>query len=129
MRTIAPMAAVLALAVAGAMLGASGFAGAWGAEPPTTAAGAQDKLNSSAGDIQPSNNPVSGPVSSSDGSVIGLIASGLGSVTDVAGMVALLPVVLTNLGFPSWFAYPLGLLAQLLAGIGIIQFATGRRWR
>jgi len=127
MRTIAPLFAVLAIAVAGGMLGASGFADAWGADPPQTTA-AQDDLNSSASDLAPSNKPVSGPVSAADSSVVGLIASGLGGIVDAAGAVALLPVTLTNLGFPAWFAYPLGLLAQLITGIGIVEFATNREW-
>lgn len=129
MRTLVALAAILSIAVAGAILGGSGFATAWGAEPPTTAAGAQDKLNQSSSDVQPSNNPIDGPVSSTDDSIIGLIGSGLGSLTDIAGMVALLPIVMVDLGFPAYFAYPIGALAQLLAGIGIIQFAINRRWR
>jgi len=129
MRTIVSLAAILSLAVAGAILGGSGFAAAWGAEPPTTAAAAQDRLDESSSNVQPSNNPIDGPVSSADDSIIGLIGSGLGSVTAIAGMVALLPVVLVDLGFPAYFAFPIGALAQLLAGIGIIQFGINRRWR
>mgnify|MGYP006875062217 CR=1 FL=1 len=81
MRTIVSLAAILSLAVAGAILGGSGFAAAWGAEPPTTAAAAQDRLDESSSNVQPSNNPIDGPVSSADDSIIGLIGSGLGSVS------------------------------------------------
>lgn len=128
MRTLVPLGAVLAIAVAGAILGGSGFAAAWGAEPPTTAQGAQDRLNQSSSGVQPSNSPIDGPLSQTDDSIIGLIGSGLGSIVDIAGMAAFLPVTLTNLGFPAYFAYPLGTLAQLLTGIGVIQFAINREW-
>lgn len=127
MRTIAAVGVVLALGVAGMMLGMSGFADAWGASPPKTTA-AQEELNKSAGEVGPGNTPVSGPVSSADSSIVGLISSGLGGAVKVAGAVILLPLTLVNLGFPAWFAVPLGLLAQVITGIGIIEFATNREW-
>lgn len=126
MRGTAPVLIVLALGVAGLMLGASGFSDAWGAQPPSTSA-AEEKLNNSSS-VGPTNDPVSGPVSDGDSSIVGLISSGLGSFVDIAGAVAFLPVTLTNLGFPMWFSYPLGLLAQFVVGVSIIQFATNREW-
>ena len=36
--------------------------------------------------------------------------------------VALLPVTLMRLGFPSYFAVPVGGVAQILAFIGLVQF-------
>lgn len=127
MRTIAPIGVMLCIGVAAMMLGMSGFGAAWGAPAPQTDA-AQDQLNESAGDVAPNEKPISGPVSSADSSTVGLIASGLSSVVDIAGSVALLPLTLINLGFPAWFAIPIGGLAQLIAGIGIIEFATNREW-
>jgi len=127
MRTIAPTFAVLALAVAGMMLGMSGFSAAWGAPAPQTDR-AQDDLNSSAADLAPESGPVSGPVSAADSSIVGLLASGVQGAVEVAGAVALLPVTLINLGFPAWFAVPLGLVAYILTGIGIVEFATNREW-
>lgn len=127
MRTTAPVMIVLALAVSGMMLGMSGFEQAWGAPAPDTSA-AQDELNGSSGDLDPSGEPISGPVSSADSSTVGLIASGLGTLTDVAGAVVLLPLTLMNLGFPAYFAVPLGGLAQLIAGIGLVEFAVNREW-
>lgn len=127
MRTTAPVMIVLALGVSGMMLGMSGFEQAWGAPAPDTSA-AQSEVNGSAADVDPSGQPISGPVSSADSSTVGLIASGLGTVTDVAGAVVLLPLTLMNLGFPAFFAIPLGGLAQLIAGIGIIEFAVNREW-
>ena len=126
MRGTAPVLIVLVLGVAGMMLGASGFDDAWGAEPPKTGAAQEQVENSSK--INPSNDPISGPVSSGDSSIVGLISSGIGSIVQFAGAVALLPVTLINLGFPAWFAGPLGLLAQVVAAVSIIQFATNREW-
>lgn len=127
MRTTMPVLMVFAIAVAGSMLALSGFGAAWGAEPPQTAA-AQEQLNDSAAQANPNDQPVAGPVSSGQSDVVGLIANGLGSIVDFAGAVALLPLTLINLGFPVWFAVPLGSVAYLLAGIGIIEFGTNREW-
>lgn len=126
MRTIAPVLIVLALGVAGMMTGMSGFSAAWGAEPPQTDAAAS-AVNDSAG-VGPNQGPVSGPVSTGDSSIVGLIVSGLTSLVDIGGAVVLLPVTLMTLGFPAWFAVPLGLLAQAIVGIGLIEFATNREW-
>lgn len=127
MRTIAPMMAVLALAVAGMMLGMSGFSAAWGAPAPQTDR-AQAELNNSSADLAPESGPVSGPVSAADSSIVGLISSGLTGAVEVGGAVALLPVTLINLGFPAWFSIPLGLVAYIITGLGIIEFATNREW-
>jgi hypothetical protein len=122
------MAAVMALAVAGAMLSGSGFAAAWGAEPPSTT-DAQSRLENTSSDIAPSNEPVEGPITNNDGSIIGLLSSGLGALTSAAGLVGGLDTMLVGIGFPAWFAYNLAPLAVLFAGIGIIQFGVNRRWR
>jgi len=128
MRTTATFFIVLVLGVSGMMLGMAGFEQAWGMSSAPDTSAAQGELNGSAADVDPSGQPISGPVSSADSSTVGLIASGLGTVTDVAGAVVLLPLTLMNLGFPAFFAVPLGGLAQLIAGIGIIEFAVNREW-
>lgn len=128
MRTIASVLVVLALGASGIMLGSAGFEAAWGAEPPQTAA-AQEDLQDSAANSSVSEGPVSGPVNSGESSIVGLIVDGIASIVSVAGAVILLPVTLINLGFPAWFALPIGALAELIVGIGIIQFATNRVWR
>ena len=127
MRTITPVLLVLAIGTAGMMLGMSGFTAAWGAPAPQTDAAA-DAVNGSAGSVGPNEGPVSGPVSTGDSSIVGLIVSGLSSLVDIAGAVVLLPLTLMNLGFPAWFSVPLGLLAQAIVGIGLVEFATNREW-
>jgi hypothetical protein len=127
MRNTAPMLLVFAIAVSGTMLAMSGFGAVWGAEPPQTQA-AQEQLANNASEANPNNGPISGPVSSGDSDIVGLIANGLGSVTDWVGAVVLLPVTLKKLGFPWWFAAPLGSLAYIITGFGIIEFATNREF-
>lgn len=126
MRTIAPVLLVLCIGVSGAMIGASGFEDAWGTPAPSTA-GAQEELENSTS-VNPNEKPIEGPVSSGESNIVGLIADGLKSLAGIAAAVAVLPVTLINLGFPGWFAVPIGSLVYMIAGVGIIQFATNRRW-
>lgn len=42
--------------------------------------------------------------------------------------VALLPLTLVRLGFPSYFAVPIGGVAQIIAFLGLAQFVSGREW-
>lgn len=58
--------------------------------------------------------------------VTGVALSGGQFLAELVGAVALLPVTLTRLGFPSYFAVPVGGIAQIIAFIGLIQFVTGR---
>jgi hypothetical protein len=64
-----------------------------------------------------------------DGDIIGLIIDSGQAVARIAGMVVLLPLELQDLGFPSWFAVPLGLSVQTIVGVGVFQFISGRQWR
>lgn len=127
MRTIMPVLIVFSIAVAGGIVAGSGFGDAWGADPPQTAA-AQSQLNQSASQVNPNDQPISGPVSSGESDIVGLIANGLGTIVDVGAAVVLLPITLVQLGFPKWFSYPLGSLAYVLVGIGVIEWAANREW-
>lgn len=128
MRTIATVVAVLVIGTSGLMLGMSGFEAAWGAEPPQTDAAA-DEVEKGAGNVGPNEKPVTGPVTSGDSSIVGIIVDGITSLIKLAGAVIVLPATLMNLGFPAWFAIPIGSLAELIAGIGLIQFASKRDWK
>lgn len=129
MRTTAPILIVLCIGVGGGMIGMSGFADAWGAPQPETT-GAQEQLEDTSESVNPAGpeGSASGPVSSGESSIVGLVVDGATSIVGIAASVALLPVTLMNLGFPAWFALPLGSLAYLIAGIGVIEFATNREW-
>jgi hypothetical protein len=62
------------------------------------------------------------------GNIIGLVFTGLERIISLAGLVILLPVEMANIGFPWWFAWPVGIMTQTVAGIGILEFATQRTW-
>jgi len=127
MRTLVPVLVVLCIGTSGAMLGMSGFADSWGADPPSVES-ASSQVNGSAENVSPNEGPVEGPVSSGDSSIVGLIANGLGSLVDIAGAVIVLPLTLVNLGFPKWFAIPIGTVAEVIVGVGVFEFATNREW-
>ena len=58
--------------------------------------------------------------------VVGVAISGGQFVAQLVGAVALLPVTLMRLGFPRYFAVPVGGVAQVIAFIGLAQFVAGR---
>ena len=58
--------------------------------------------------------------------IVGAAISGGQFVVQLVSAVALLPVTLTRLGFPAYFAFPLGGVAQIVAFVGLAQFVTGR---
>lgn len=47
---------------------------------------------------------------------------------ELVAAVGMLPITLARLGFPAYFAYPAGALAQIVAFIGLGQFIAGREW-
>lgn len=127
MRTVAPVFVVLCIGTAAMMLGMAGFGDAWGAPAPQSDL-AQDQVNESAASNNPNEEAVKGPVSSGESEVVGLIANGIGTLTSLAGAVVQLPATLMSLGFPFWFAEPIGRLAQIIAVVGIVEWGSNREW-
>lgn len=130
MDTKLPVILVLSLAVAAAMWGGSGIA----ADLTTNPAGdlqSDGNFEEEANDSSISDDgEFEGPVASNEeGNIVGLIISGGRSIAGVFALAVLLPGELIALGIPAWAALPLGLLAQMIVGIGIIQFVTGRVFR
>lgn len=76
----------------------------------------------------PENPSLNGSADSSagEGDIVGVIISGGQGIVNFIGMLVLLPVELQRLGFPQWFAYPLGRLVQIIGVIGLYQFVTNR---
>lgn len=128
MRTLYPALVVLALGAATVMWGLGGFGALYGADDPAEGLDSGGELEKQANDsAADDDNSFGGSASNSgDGDIVGLIISGLGYVADFFGMVVLLPWELAELGFPWWFAAPVGSISQLLVGLGIVQWATGR---
>ena len=58
--------------------------------------------------------------------IVGVAISGGEFVATIVGAVALLPLTLVRLGFPNYFAVPVGAFAQGIGTIGLFQFVTGR---
>jgi len=127
-RTLFPIVAVLALGVALLMMQGSGFnalvTGSQTAGPLGDAISAQ-------GESSPANEGSLNATRSAagEGSIAGLILGGSSAALDVVGLLALLPVTLEKLGFPTWFAFPIGSVVYIISGLGIAQFVSGRVFR
>jgi hypothetical protein len=63
-----------------------------------------------------------------DGSIAGLIISGGTGIVQTISLVATAPVTLQRLGFPAWFALPVGSLIYIVVGVGIFQVVSGRTY-
>jgi hypothetical protein len=125
MKTTYPVLIVLALGVAGTMWGMSGITAMY--DGPQDDLQSQEELNESASSSSVTGYEAdAGP--NQGGNIVGLIFSGISRLVSLAGLVLLLPAEMHNIGFPWWFSLPIGLLAQTLVGIGIIEFATQREW-
>lgn len=123
MRTTPVIFIVLAFGVAFALMSGSGIGQAVFGETPGDAeststledigedASTQDEGGVSA-DVAGDNEPT----------LVGFAISGGQFIIQTIVAVALLPITLTRLGFPSYFATPVGLLAQTVATIGFYQF-------
>jgi len=125
MKTTYPVLIVLALGVAGTMWGMSGIAAIY--DGPQDDLNSREELNESAeGSSVNGYEADAGP--NQGGNIVGLIFSGISRLVALAGLVLILPAEMHNIGFPWWFSLPIGLLAQTLVGIGIVEFATQREW-
>jgi hypothetical protein len=132
MRTLYPILVVAALGTATLIWGISGIGTLYTNNDPVSgesqsADRLQEQANSSAA-AEDGSFEASARGGGSD-NIVGLVIAGVQSIVSFATMVALLPFELQRLGFPRYFAYPIGVLAQSLVGIGIVQFASGRFYR
>jgi len=60
--------------------------------------------------------------------LVGVAISGGQFAAQLVASVALLPVTLLRLGFPAYFAVPVGGIAQIVAFIGLVQFVRGTEY-
>lgn len=129
MRTVGVLAVVLSFGVAFALVAGSGVGIAiFGEDPSGEPAGETlDELGEDAAIGDEEGEGIGADVGSdSEPTVTGFVLSGGQFVVSLLGSVALLPITLVNLGFPTWFAFPIGSAAQIIAAIGVFQFVTGR---
>lgn len=125
MRTTFPLAAVLCLGVALVLFSGSGFnaivSGSQSAGPLGDALGQQAAQSP----VQEGNISVSRSASD-EGSVAGLILGASQTIIQTFNLIAFLPITMQRLGFPNWFAVPIGSLVYIVVAVGIAQFVSGR---
>lgn len=125
MRTTWGVALVLSIGVASLMFSLSGYAGAYASDPTAglgpVGEGVQEQANKSAVETG-----VEGAASGSDEPLVNFILNGGGALLSTAKLVLALPLALQSLGFPSWFAFPVGSVVTIGTSIGVVQFITGR---
>ena len=131
MRTKSVLGVVLAFGVAFSLLAGSGIGAAIFGENPEGAETAETLADIS-GDAEVDSDSESGGLSAdvagdNEPTLVGVAISGGQFAATLVGSVALLPVTLMRLGFPNYFAVPVGGVAQIIAFIGLIQFVTGRQ--
>jgi hypothetical protein len=124
MQTKSVIGVVLAFGLAFALLSGSGVGAAVFGESPGDAETART-IDQVANDssVDSGDGGLGADVSGdNEPTLVGVAISGGQFAASLVGAVALLPVTLTRLGFPTWFAVPVGGIAQILAFIGLIQF-------
>ena len=129
MRTTYPLAVVLALGLMAAFFAGSGFNAIVKGEHNTEEVSDVVTTPGNASVVGDENNLTGSRSSSGEGSIVGLVIGASGTIGNIIGMIVLLPLTLRDLGFPVWFAVPVGGFAELLLSIGFIQFVTGRQLR
>jgi uncharacterized protein YceK len=127
MRTIYPIVVAIALIVAWTMISLSGFAAVVGQQGDQGVKGGE-KLNESA-DKSPAEEGVDSSVLSLDNPLTALITTAIDGFVQFSSFVLLLPINLQRLGFPGFFALPVGVAAQFIVGIGVFQAISGRTVR
>lgn len=135
MRTIAAVVFVLALGVSFAIVANSGVGVAiFGQDHEDRGGlGPMENLNETGDDVNVSegeDGSISGDVAGEDEqNIVGFIIDGASFIVGVVASVTLLPLVLIGLGFPTYFALPIGIFVQFVAVVGAVQFATNRTWQ
>lgn len=129
MRSQMPVILVMALGVAAMMWGMAGVEDAYSSDNLDELDSDQelsDQANESA--VGEDGEFTGATGQTDDGDIVGLIVSGAGSIARFLGAVVLLPLEIHSLGAPWWFALPIGLSAQTIVGIGLIEFVINREW-
>lgn len=117
---------LFAIGLAGAFFAGSGFNGLVQGDGGTQQV--SDVVNNSAdGSVVGDSESLTGSrETTGDGSIVGLVIGGGRVIGSVIGKIVLLPFTLMQLGFPAWFALPVGAFSELVVSVGLIQFITGR---
>lgn len=132
MQTKYPLFLVLAIAGATLIWTASGMGAVYGASDPIgSSSPAADQLEDQVNDSAVgTNGSFDADVRrSTDGGIVGMIVTGSQFIVTFGKIVVFLPLQLQQIGLPAFAAGPLGLLAQALVALGIVQFLSDRVYR
>jgi len=125
MRTLFFAVAILCIGLSGALLTGSGFNALIDAGGST--AGIQQQVDTAANNSSVGSEGLEGSTQGTDdSSIVGIVLSSAGEIARFIGLAVVAPMALISLGFPAWFAIPVGGVVSLIASIGLIQFVTGR---
>lgn len=127
-RTLYPVLLVLAIGTASLIWGFSGVGQIFGNSDPVSGIDAGDSIVDAKNDSAVGGGSFNGSAEgeTSGGGIVGIIVSGIGFIVGFVAMVGNLPASLMQLGFPEYFAKPIGYLVVALVGLGVVQFATNR---
>ena len=132
MRSKSVLGVVLAFGVAFALLAGSGIgATVFGASPgdADTARSLEDIGGDAEVDADSEGGGLSADVTGdNEPTLVGVAISGGTFAAQLVGAVAYIPGTLMRLGFPRYFAIPVGGVAQIIAFIGLIQFVRGTEY-
>ena len=132
MRSKSILGVVLAFGVAFSLIAGSGIGAAvFGTSPSDaeTARTLEDVSGQADVDADGETGGLSADVAGdNEPTLVGVAISGGEFAANLVGAVALLPITLMRLGFPSYFAVPVGGVAQIIAFIGLIQFVRGTEY-
>jgi hypothetical protein len=129
MRTTWGVFLVLAIGASALMFGLSGYGAQYSDDPSQGLGPIGEDVNKSAENSSVRGGGVEGAASGSDEPLISFILNGASVILETAKLVVALPLALINLGFPAWFAIPVGSIVSIVTSIGIIQFITGRIYK
>lgn len=118
MKVTVPMLLVLSFAVSGAIMGGSGFSEEIGVQRATGLQDDVDQLESESSEYRADRGGGSS-------SYLGFTTTAVGAVIGMFKWSLMLPFVLTNVGFPGWFAYPIAIPIQLVNYFGAYQIIRG----
>jgi hypothetical protein len=132
MRSKSVLGVVLAFGIAFSLLAGSGMGAAIFGESPGDAETSRtigDLSSNASVDEDSEGGGLSADVAGdNEPTLVGVAISGGSFAAKLVGAVALLPVTLMRLGFPAYFAVPVGGVAQVIGFIGLVQFVRGTEY-
>jgi hypothetical protein len=132
MRTKTVLGVVLAFGVSFSLLAGSGIGPAVFGESPGNAQSGRtlDDISEDASvDADGNGTGLSADVAGdNEPTLVGVAISAGQFAASLVASVALLPLTLIRLGFPAYFAVPIGALAEIIAFIGLAQFIRGTEY-